>query len=96
MVRLLPLILLGCLLIIHAHLPAYGQQTTNKVATRVEGVVRMLTADLIVVKSPDGTSTLFSVTKETSLDPTIKAGDQVEVLMSSDHQATAIRKLSVK
>lgn len=56
----------------------------------------MLTNELIVVKSSDGTSVIFSLGKETSLDPLVKIGDQVEVFLSSTQHAVAIRTMSRK
>ena len=72
---------------------ACSEQDAVKTPTRLQGQATMVTADLVVVEASDGTSTLFSLNKGTVVvDPLLKPGDQVEVVLSSTDQAATIRK----
>lgn len=60
----------------------------------VRGEIIMLTADLVVVKSTEGTSILIPVGKDTKIDSLLKAGDWVEVAVSPDNQASSVKKMA--
>ena len=60
----------------------------------VRGEVILLTAELVVVKSADGTSILIPLSKNAKLDPQLKVGDQAEVVVAQDHEASVLLKLS--
>ena len=54
----------------------------------------MLTSELIVVKSADGTSILIPLRKDTTVDASLKVGDHVEVVATPDRQVTSVKKLT--
>ena len=60
--------------------------------TQVRGEVQMLTSELLVVKSAEGTSILIPLGKDTPLDSSLKVGDWVEVVVTSDHHVTLVKK----
>ena len=64
--------------------------------TQVRGEVLMLTSELVVVKSAEGTSTLIPLSKGTPLDLSLKVGDQVEVVVTSDNHLTSVKKLALE
>jgi hypothetical protein len=54
----------------------------------------MLTSELLVVRSADGTSILIPLGKDEVVETSIKVGDQVEVVVTSDHQVRLIKKVA--
>jgi hypothetical protein len=54
----------------------------------------LLTTELVVVKTVEGTSILISLGKDTKLDPVLKVGDRVEVVVTSDNHVSSVRKLT--
>lgn len=54
----------------------------------------MLTSELIVVKSADGTSILIPLDKHTSLDSTVSVGDRVEVSAAPDYRIISVKRLT--
>lgn len=74
--------------------PALSQSGPAAPPAQVRGEVLMLTSELIVVKSADGTSILISLGKDTAVDSSLKVGDQVEVVATSDRQVTSVKKHS--
>jgi hypothetical protein len=61
--------------------------------SRVRGEMPVLTADLIVVKSADGTNILIPLKKETTMVSALEVGDRVESIVVSGNQANSIKKL---
>lgn len=61
--------------------------------TQTRGEVLMLTAELIVVKSADGTSILIPLDKHTALDSAVKVGDRVEISASADYHIISVKRL---
>jgi hypothetical protein len=53
----------------------------------------MLTSELMVVKSAEGTSILIPLGKDTPLDPSLKVGDLVEVVAAGSH-VTSVKRLT--
>jgi len=74
--------------------PAFTEPGPVKPAAQVRGEVMMLTAELIVVQSSDGTNILIPLEKETTVDSALKVGDRVEVSSSPDNRIIAIKRLS--
>lgn len=72
-------------------LPESGPSVPH-VQTR--GEVLMLTGELIVVKSADGTSILIPLDKNTVLDSTVKVGDHVEVSAAPDYRIISVKRLT--
>ena len=60
----------------------------------VRGELVMLKRELIVVKSDEGTSILIPIGKDTELDPALKVGDQVEVVVIPENYVSSVRKLT--
>jgi hypothetical protein len=54
----------------------------------------MLTSELIVVKSADGTSILIPLDKHTALDSTVTVGDRVEVSAAPDYRIISAKRLT--
>jgi hypothetical protein len=81
-----------CVLLVAA--PALSQSGPVTPPTQARGEVLMLTSELIVVKSADGTSILIPLGKDTTVDASLKVGDQVEVVASPDRQVASIKKLA--
>jgi hypothetical protein len=54
----------------------------------------MLTSELIVVKSADGTSILIPLRKDTAVEASLKVGDQAEVVTTQDQQVILIKKVT--
>ena len=54
----------------------------------------MLTSELIVVRSADGTNILIPLGKDEVVDMSIKVGDQVEVVVTSNNQVHLIKKVA--
>ena len=54
----------------------------------------MLSRELIVVKSDEGTSILIPIGKDVELDPAMKIGDQVEVVVIYENRVSSVRKLT--
>jgi hypothetical protein len=54
----------------------------------------MLTSELIVLKSADGTSILIPLGKDTTVDASLKVGDQVEVVATPNQQVILIKKVT--
>ena len=77
------------------HLPTSSEAVPASPLVQVRGEVLMVTSELIVVKSPEGTSILFTVGKDTKLDSTLKVGDRVEVVVTEENKAASVKKLSL-
>jgi hypothetical protein len=54
----------------------------------------MLTSELIVVRSADGTSILIPLRKDTTVEASLKVGDQAEVVATQDQQVILIKKVT--
>lgn len=80
------------MLLLLSPLPSYAESPTPM--KEIRGEVLMVTAELIVVKSADGTSILIPLGKDSPLDASVKAGDRVEVLTTQDHQVRSVKKLT--
>jgi hypothetical protein len=63
-------------------------------AAKVRGEILMLTSELMVVKSAEGTSVLIPLDKGTPLDPLLKVGDLVEVVAVSGNHVTSVKRLA--
>ena len=87
----LGLIIALVLLIPAAVLPESGP-SMPLIQTR--GEVLMLTGELIVVKSADGTSILIPLDKHTTLDSTVKVGDRVEISAAPDYRIISVKRLT--
>lgn len=72
-------------------LPESGP-SLSPVQTR--GEVLMLTGELIVVKSADGTSILIPLNKNTVLDSTVQVGDHVEISATPDSRIISVKRLT--
>jgi hypothetical protein len=75
-------------------IPAHAESGPATPQAPVRGEMIMLTTELVVVKSVDGTSTLIPLGKDTTLDPMVKVGDRIEVAITPDNQASSVKKLS--
>ncbi len=73
--------------------PALSQSDPATPLLRVRGEVVMLTNELVVVKSTDGTSILIPLGKDSIVDASLKLGEQAEVVATPDRHVTSIRKL---
>ncbi len=60
----------------------------------MRGEMVMLTTELVVVKSIEGTSILIPLGKDAKIDPTLKVGDRVEVVVTPDNQVSSVKKLT--
>lgn len=74
--------------------PTLSQSDSAPPPTQVRGEVLMLTSELIVVKSAEGTSILIPLRKYTTVDASLKVGDQVEVVATQDQQASLVKKVT--
>jgi hypothetical protein len=54
----------------------------------------MLTGELIVVKSADGTSILIPLGKDTPVDSSLKVADRAEVVVTPDNHVSSVKKLT--
>ena len=61
---------------------------------QVRGEVQMLTSELVVVKSAEGTSILIPLGKDTPLDSSLKVDDRVEVVVTSGKHVVSVKKLA--
>lgn len=66
----------------------------SSAAAKVRGEILMLTSELMVVKSAEGTSVLIPLDKGTPLDPLLKVGDLVEVVAVSGNHVTSVKRLA--
>lgn len=74
--------------------PARAQSSPATPPPQVRGEVLMLTSELVVVKSAEGTSILIPLGKDTHLDASLKVGDSVEVVVTSGSHVTSVKKLA--
>jgi hypothetical protein len=90
--RCLSLTLAGALLCL---VPAsvLSESRTANPSTQARGEILMLTSELMVVKSAEGTSILIPLSKDTPLDPSLKVGDLVEVVAAGSH-VTSVKRLT--
>jgi hypothetical protein len=68
--------------------PALSQSGPASPPAQVRPKVLMLTSELIVVKSADGTSILIPLGKDTTVDASLK------VVATPDRQVTSVKKLT--
>lgn len=61
---------------------------------QVRGEILMLTGELVVVKSAEGTSILIPLGKDSPLDSSLKVGDLVEVVVTSGNHVASVKKLA--
>ncbi|MEQ1796201.1 MAG: hypothetical protein ABL970_18665 [Nitrospira sp.] len=61
--------------------------------TQTRGEVLMLTNELLVVKSADGTNILIPLAKDTIVDSTVKIGQQAEISAAPDHHIISVKRL---
>jgi hypothetical protein len=73
---------------------ALPESSPARLPAQVRGEVLMLTSELIVVKSSDGTSILIPLEKETAIDSTVKVGDHVEVTSAPDKRFISIKRVT--
>jgi len=66
----------------------------SSAAAKARGEILMLTGELMVVKSAEGTSILIPLDKGTPLDPLLKVGDLVEVAAVSGSHVTSVKRLT--
>ncbi len=59
----------------------------------VRGETVMLTTELIVVKSVEGTNILIPLSNDAKLDSMLKVGDRVEVVVTPDNQVNSVKRL---
>jgi len=81
-----------CLLLLST--PTLSQLDSAAPPLQVRGEVLMLTGELVVVKSADGTSILIPLGKDTTVDASLKVGDWVEIVARPDGQVTSVKKLA--
>jgi len=74
--------------------PALSQSDLSTPPAQIRGEVLMLTSELVVVKSADGTSILIPLGKGTTVDTSLKVGDQVEVVATPDRHVASVKKLA--
>ena len=74
--------------------PALSQSDPATPLSRIYGEVVMLTSELVVVKSPDGTSILIPLAKDSIVDTLLKVGEQAEVVATPDRHVTSVKKLT--
>jgi len=74
--------------------PALSQPDTAIPPTQVRGEVVMLTSELVVVKSTDGTSILIPLGKDAIVDASLKVGEQAEIVATPDRHVTSVKKLT--
>ncbi|NJN36748.1 MAG: hypothetical protein HC794_06410 [Nitrospiraceae bacterium] len=72
--------------------PALSQSSLSPPVKEVHGEVLMFTSELVVVKLADGTSILFRLEKDTSVDSSLKVADRVEVHVTSDDHVISVKK----
>lgn len=75
-------------------IPAHTESGPAAPQTLVRGEIVMLTTELVVVKSIEGTSILIPLGKNTKLDPMLKVGDRAEVVVTSDNHVSSVRMLT--
>lgn len=75
--------------------PALSQPDSATPPTQVLGEVVMLTSELVVVKSTDGTSILIPLGKDAIVDASLKVGEQAEVVATPDRHVTSVKKLTL-
>lgn len=75
-------------------IPALSQPDSAIPPTQVRGEVVMLTSELVVVKSADGTNILIPLGKDTIVDASLKVGEQAEVVATPDRHVTLVKKLT--
>lgn len=73
---------------------ALSEGVPSTLPTQIRGEGQMLTSELVVVKSAEGTSILLPLGKNTPLDSSLKVGDQVEVVVISGNHVAAVKKLA--
>jgi hypothetical protein len=74
--------------------PTLAQSGPASPPAQVRGEVLMLTNELIVVKSADGTSILIPLGKDTTVDASLKVGDHVEVVATPDRHVSSVKKVT--
>lgn len=74
--------------------PAFSQLDSATPLPQVRGEVVMLTSELVVVKSGDGTSILIPHRKDSIVDASLKVGEQAEVIATPDRHVTSVKKLT--
>ncbi|MBU6432565.1 MAG: hypothetical protein KJS98_04540 [Nitrospirae bacterium] len=74
--------------------PALSEAVPSTPPIQVRGEVQMLTSELVVVKSAEGTSILIPLGKDVPLDSSLKVGDRVEVVVTSGNHVTSVKKLT--
>lgn len=87
-------LLLATIFVLLLSPPALPQSGPATPSTQVRGEVLMLTSELVVVKSAEGTSILIPLGKDTPLDSSLKVGDRVEVVVTSDNHVSSVKKLT--
>jgi len=71
-----------------------SESSTAKPSTQAHGEILMLTSELLVVKSAEGTSILIPLGKDTPLDSPLTVGDLVEVIAISGNHVTSVKRLA--
>ena len=86
-----PVCIALCMLLLST--PALSQSSPSPPLGQVHGEILMFTSELVVVKLADGTSILFRLEKDTSVDSSLKVADRVEVRVTSDDHVISVKKL---
>jgi hypothetical protein len=81
-------------LALHPPASVFPEPGPVKPPAQVRGEVLMLTSELIVVQSSDGTSVLIPLEKETVIDSTLKVGDRVEISSAPDQRLISIKRVA--
>jgi hypothetical protein len=74
--------------------PTPSEPNSTAPRTPVRGEIVMLTAQLLVVKSAEGTSILIPLGEHATVDRKLKTGDRVEVVMTRNQQFSSVRKIA--
>ncbi|MGA6828751.1 hypothetical protein ACO9S2_14215 [Nitrospira sp. NS4] len=74
-------------------IPVPAQPDSAGLQAPVRGELVLLTVELVVVKSVEGTNILIPLGKDIKLDPGLKVGDRVEVFVTPGNQASSVSKM---
>lgn len=85
---------LVALLLALLQIPVPAQPDSEGLQAPVRGELVLLTVELVVVKSVEGTNILIPLGKDIKLDPRLKVGDRVEVFVTPGNQASSVSKMS--
>lgn len=69
-----------------------SESISSNEVSQVKGQLVMLSREIIVVLSPEGTNIIIPLFRDAHIDHALKEGEQVMVLISSD-RAVAVRRM---